>query len=112
VVQGRERVEFDWERSEITMSMKKYLTKRQQMFAKAIKKELRFYEAHKAEFLKKYRNKHIAIRNGEVIGVGDDSAKLMDKVWAEYGHDVPILFKHVVAREPHYRVPHANLVKV
>lgn len=93
------------------MSIKKYLTKRQQMFAKAINKEWRFYQAHKAEFLKKYRNKFVAIRNGEVIGVGDDSAKLMDEVWAEYGH-VPILFHRVVEREPIYRVPHAKLVKV
>jgi hypothetical protein len=93
-------------------TIKKYLTKRQQMFARAIKKELRFYEAHKAEFLKKYRNKYVAIRNGKVIGVGDDSAVLMDKMWAEYGHDVPILFHRVVEREPVYRVPHANLVKV
>jgi hypothetical protein len=94
------------------MSMKKYLTPRQQKFARAIKKELRFYEAHKSEFLKKYRNKHVAIRNGEVLGVADDSAKLMDLVWAEYGYDVPILFKHAVAREPHYHVPHAILGKI
>jgi hypothetical protein len=94
------------------MAMKKYLTKRQQMFAKAIMKELRFYEAHKTEFLKKYRNKYVAIRNGEVIGVADDSAQLIDAMWAEYGYDVPILFKHVVAREPHYRVPNVKLVKL
>jgi len=94
------------------MAIKKYLTERQQMFAKAIRKELRFYEAHKAEFLKKYRNKHVAIHDGKVIGVGDDSAELMDEVWAEYGYDLPILFHRVVEREPHYRVPHAILVKV
>ncbi len=93
------------------MSMKKYLTPRQQMFVKAIDKEWRFYQAHKTEFLKKYRNKYVAIRNGEVIGVGDDSAKLMNKVRTEYGH-VPILFHRVVEREPVYRVPHAKLVKI
>jgi len=93
------------------MAIKKYLTERQQMFAKSIRKELRFYETHKAGFLKKYRNKHVAIRNGEVIGVGDDSAKLMDKVWAEYGH-VPILFKQVLEREPHYRLPNIKLVEI
>lgn len=87
----------------------KYLTKRQQMFAKAIIKELRFYEAHKAEFLEKYRNKFLAIRNGEVIGVGNNPAKLKDSVWAKYGH-VPILFHRVVEREPIYRVPHAELI--
>jgi len=87
----------------------KYLTKRQQMFAKAIDKEWRFYQKHKAEFLKKYRNKYVAIRNGEVLGIGDNSAKLKDSVWAEHG-DVPILFKQVLEREPHYRVPHAKLI--
>ncbi len=90
--------------------MKKYLTKRQQMFAKAILKELRFYEAHKAEFLKKYRNKFVAIRNGKVIGVGNNSAKLKDSVWAEHG-DVPILFKQVLEREPHYRIPRVKLLE-
>ncbi len=89
----------------------KYLTKRQQLFAKAIVKELRFYETHKAEFLKKHRNKFVAIRNGKVIGVGNNSAKLKDSVWAEYG-DVAILFKQVVEREPIYRVPHAKLVNL
>lgn len=92
------------------MTINKYLTKRQKMFAKAIMKELRFYEAHKAEFLKKYRNKFVAIRNGEVIGVGDNSAKLKDAVWAEHG-DVPILFKQVLEREPHYRVPRVKLLE-
>jgi hypothetical protein len=91
------------------MTINKYLTKRQKMFAKAIMKELRFYEAHKAEFLKKYRNKFVAIRNGEVIGVGKNSAKLKDVVWAKHGH-VPILFKQVLEREPHYFVPHAKLL--
>jgi hypothetical protein len=51
----------------------------------------------------------VAIRNGEVIGVGDDSVKLMDEVWAKYGH-VPIFFHRVVEREPIYRVPHAKLI--
>lgn len=92
------------------MAIKKYLTERQQMFAKALDKEWRFYEAHRTEFLKKYRNKYVAIRNGEVIGVGDAPAKLKDSVWAEYGYDIPILFKHVVEREPHYRVPNVKLV--
>jgi hypothetical protein len=92
--------------------MKKYLTERQQLFAKAIKKELRFYETHKTDFLKKYRNKFVAIRNGKVLGVGENSAQLIDEMWAEYGYDVPILFKHVVAREPHYRVPSVKLVKL
>jgi len=94
------------------MAIKKYLTARQQMFAKSIRKELQFYEAHKTEFLKKYRNKFVAIRNGEVLGVGENSAQLIDEMWAEYGHDVPILFKHVVAREPHYRVPNVKLIKL
>jgi hypothetical protein len=93
------------------MSLKKYLTPRQQLFVKAIDKEWRFYQSHKAEFLKKYRNKYVAIRNGEVIGVGKDYAKLMDEVRAEYGQ-VPILFHRVVEREPVYRVPHNRLVKV
>ncbi len=93
------------------MSMKKYLTPRQQTFVKAINKEWRFYQTHKTEFLKKYRNKYVAIRNGKVLGVGQDSAKLMDEVWAEYGQ-VPILFHRVVEREPVYRVPHNRLVKV
>jgi len=88
----------------------KYLTKRQQMFAKAVMKEVRFYEAHKAEFLKKYRNKFVAIRNGEVLGVGENSAQLIDEMWAEYGHDLPILFKQVLEREPIYRVPQAKLI--
>ena len=93
------------------MSINKYLTPRQQMFVKAIDKEWRFYQSHKTELLKKYRNKYVAIHNNEVIGVGDDSAKLMNKVWAEYGQ-VPILFHRVVEREPVYRVPHNRLVKV
>lgn len=93
------------------MSMEKYLTKRQQTFVKAIKKELRFYEAHKAEYLKKYRNQFVALRNGKVLGVGGDSAKLMDEVWAEYGH-VPILFKQVLEREPHYRLPNIKLADI
>ena len=92
-------------------TMKKYLTKRQQMFVRAIKKELRFYEAHKVEFLKKYRNKHVAIRNGKVIGVGDDATALMDEVWAQYGH-VPILFHQVVEHEPHYRLPNIRLAEI
>jgi len=91
------------------MTINKYLTKRQQMFAKAIMKEVQFYEAHKTEFLKKYRNKFVAIRNGKVIGVGDNPAKLKDSVWAKHG-DVPILFHRVVEREPVYRVPHAKLI--
>lgn len=93
------------------MSIDKYLTPRQQMFVKAIDKEWRFYQSHKAELLKKYRNKYVAIRNGEVIGVWDDYAKLMDEVRAEHGQ-VPILFHRVVEREPIYRVPHNRLVKV
>ncbi len=93
------------------MSMNKYLTPRQQMFAKAIDKEWRFYQAHKTEFLKKYRNKYVAIRNGEVLGVGKDSAELKEKVWAEYGH-VPILFHRVLEREPVYRVPNVKLARV
>jgi len=91
-------------------AMKKYLTKRQQMFAKAIMKEVRFYEAHKAEFLEKYHNKFVAIRNGEVIGVGNNPAKLKDSVWAKHGH-VPILFKQVLEREPLYRVPSVKLLE-
>ncbi len=90
-------------------TINKYLTKHQKMFARAIMKESSFYQAHKAELLKKYRNKHVAIRNGEVIGFGNDSAKLMDKMWAEYG-DVPILFTQVLEREPRYFVPHAKLL--
>jgi hypothetical protein len=92
------------------MTINKYLTKRQTLFAKAIMKEVQFYEAHKTEFLKKYRNKFVAIRNGEVIGVGDNSAKLKDSVWAKHG-DVPILFKQVLEREPIYRVPHVKLLE-
>lgn len=90
-------------------TINQYLTKQQKVFARAIMKESSFYQAHKAEFLKKYRNKHVAIRNGEVIGVGDDSAKLMDKMWAKHG-DVPILFKQVLECEPRYFVPHAKLL--
>ena len=91
------------------MTINKYLTKRQKMFAKAIMRELQFYEAHRAEFLKTYRNKFVAIRNGEVIGVGDNSSKLKNSVWAKHGH-VPILFKQVLEREPHYFVPQAKLL--
>ncbi len=90
-------------------TINQYLTKRQKRFARAILKESSFYEAHKAELLEKYRDKFVAIRNGEVIGVGDDSAKLMNKMWTKYGH-VPILFKQVLEREPYYRVPHAKLL--
>ncbi len=91
--------------------MKVHLSKRQQTFVKAIRKELQFYEAHKAEFLKKYRNKYVAIRDGEVLAAGKDSSKLMDEVWAKHGH-VPILFHQVVEREPRYRVPNAKLAKI
>ncbi len=90
-------------------TINQYLNKRQKMFARAIMKESSFYHAHKAELLKKYRNKHVAIRNGEVIGFGNDSAKLMNRMWAKYGH-VPILFKQVLEHEPRYSVPHAKLL--
>jgi hypothetical protein len=90
-------------------TINQYLTKRQKRFARAIMKESSFYQAHKAELLEKYRDKFVAIRNGKVIGVGSNSARLKSRVWAKYGH-VPILFKQVLEREPRYFVPHAKLL--
>jgi hypothetical protein len=62
----------------------------------------RYYHAHKAEFLRKYKDKYIAIHNEQVIGVDASRSGLLNRMLKKFG-DIPFFFTHVTV---HPRVVH------
>lgn len=58
------------------------------------RKNISYYENHKRELLKKYRNKWIAITNQEVLDVDKDRLALYDRVLKTVG-DKPLFVTEV-----------------
>ena len=69
-----------------------------------LEEELKAYENMKAELLKKYRGKVVAIKDGKLIGVYDSEEEAFKDVLEEYGL-VPVLIKRVVEREKPEEIP-------
>ena len=69
-----------------------------------LEEELKAYENMKAELLKKYRGKVVAIKNGKLIGVYDSEEEAFKDVLEKYGL-VPVLIKRVVEREKPEEIP-------
>lgn len=70
----------------------------------------RYYHQHKAEFLRKYRDKYIAIHNEQVIGVDATRSGLLNRMFREYG-DIPFFFTHVTERSRVVHIPSYALKK-
>ncbi|MBI5473144.1 MAG: hypothetical protein HY961_12445 [Ignavibacteriae bacterium] len=71
-----------------------------------------YYQAHKREFLKKYRNKYVAISNEQLIDVDADRIKLLDRVFERVGNE-PFFYAQVTEKPRVVLVPsHSILRKV
>ncbi|MGC9087746.1 MAG: DUF5678 domain-containing protein [Conexivisphaera sp.] len=62
--------------------------------SEALLRDLEAYEGMKDELLRKYRDKVVAIKDGELVGVYEDEAQAYEDVVRKYGL-VPVLIKRV-----------------
>ncbi len=63
-----------------------------------------YFYAHKAELLRRYRNKYVAIWNEAVVDSDRDRLALLHRVRATIGY-VPVFVKHVSEHPRVVRVP-------
>ena len=63
-----------------------------------IDKEYEYYKKNKAELLKKYNDKYVAIKNGKVVMHGDDKIELVKKMIAKK-HKLGDFLVHLVSRD-------------
>ncbi len=70
----------------------------------ALSEELKAYERMRAELLKKYRGKVVAIKDGKLVGVYNSEEEAFRDVVEKYGL-VPVLIKRVVEKEKPEEMP-------
>lgn len=67
-------------------------------------KELRYYKAHKDEFLERHANKFLVIKGDRLLGVYTTEKDAYEAGLKEFGN-VPFLIKRVVEEEEVIRFP-------
>jgi predicted YcjX-like family ATPase len=70
----------------------------------------KYYDAHREELLKKFRNKYIAISDRQVVAFDKDRNNLLDRVMEDYG-DVPVFFTQVSLKPRVVHIPSYALVR-
>ncbi len=73
-------------------------------------KNREYYYAHKAELLRKYRNKYIAISNEKITDVDKDRSTLLKRVRAAIGN-APAFFTQVTEHPRVVRIPSLSLIE-
>jgi hypothetical protein len=63
-------------------------------------REVAAYEAMWPELLKTHKGKWVAIHQGQLVDEDDDDHALLNRIWAKYGYDEPILVTQVL-ETPH-----------
>jgi hypothetical protein len=56
-----------------------------------------YFDTHKPQLLRKYRNKYVAIWRGKVVDTDEDRVALTERVYSRYGYK-PIFFAEVTAK--------------
>ncbi len=70
----------------------------------------RYYYQHKSEFLRRYKNKYVAISEKRLIDVDEDRIKLLDRVFEDFG-ETPVFFAHVTSKPRVVHIPSYALVR-
>ncbi len=92
------------------MKTKRQLTIRYRADQRQAEKNRAYYYAHKAELLRKYKNKYIAINDGQVVEVDKDRSQLLDRMFKKFG-DQPFFFTQVTEQPRIVRIPSYALRK-
>ena len=71
--------------------------------------ELQFYEAHREELLKQYRNLYVLIKGSELIGVFPDAETAHQEGVNKFGME-PFFVRQVLAVDPVNIAPIASLL--
>lgn len=77
---------------------------RRRAYMREFRKDVTYYESHKRELLKQYRNKYIVIANQQVFDVDTDRVALLDRAFRAFGND-PFFYTEVLEKPRVYRVP-------
>jgi hypothetical protein len=83
---------------------------RRHAYMRAFKKNISFYDTHKRELLKKYRNKHIAILNKQVIDVDEDQRALFRRLLESVGDGEPFFVTEVLEKPRTVRLPSVKII--
>ncbi len=59
-----------------------------------------YFDAHKREFLRKYRNKYVAIWHGKVVDADYDRVVLTERVYSAHGYNPNINILHSPTLDP------------
>lgn len=68
--------------------------------ATRLQAELQYYEAHKAEWLRKHRDDFVVVRDVELLGFFSDFPSAYQAGAEKYGMDSDFLVKRVTPQEP------------
>ncbi|MBI5471191.1 MAG: hypothetical protein HY961_02465 [Ignavibacteriae bacterium] len=77
---------------------------RRRAYMREFRKNIAYYEAHKQQLLKKYRNKFIAVAGEQVIDADTNRIALLGRVFHAIGND-PVFITEVLRHPRVYRVP-------
>lgn len=81
-------------------------TKAQTQIHKELEEEIKYFEEHLEELLKEYNGKYIAIKNQEVIAVGNSYGEVSEKVRkSNYRKERCVLIRKVTKERPIHFVP-------
>lgn len=73
-----------------------------------LEKELKFYQAHKEEFLKHYKGKFVLIKDNELVGVFDNDETAFNTGVDKFGV-ASFLIKQVLKDEEIQKIPALTL---
>jgi hypothetical protein len=82
---------------------------RHRAYMREFKKNMAYYEAHKRELLKKYRNKHIAVLNSQVIDVDKNQKALIGRLLNTVA-DEPFFIAEVTEKPRVVRLPSIRII--
>ncbi len=83
---------------------------RRRTYMREFNKNIAFYELHKSELLKKYRNKFIVIAKQNVVDADKDRVALIDRSYESMA-DEPWFFTEVLVKPRVYRVPSIDMFR-
>ena len=69
-----------------------------------------FFEEHRAELLRKYKNKFVAICDGRVVDFDEDEIRLAKRVYTQIGF-LPIYIQKVVKERQKVRIPSPKIIQ-
>ena len=68
--------------------------------------EITFYKTHRAEFIKQYAGKHIAIKGMKVVGVFNTRSNALEEMDKLHGKDT-----YIIERPMDLTIPRSNIRK-